>query len=53
VAGCICSLALRTSGPLEINFNGYPTWGGNDRIVGMTFARACDAGIDFVEPVCP
>jgi len=49
----IRSLALRTSGPPETTFDDYPTWGGNDRIVGMTFGRACDAGVDFVEPVCP
>jgi hypothetical protein len=47
------NLTARTSGPLEINFIYCPTWGGNDRIIGMTFARACDAGVDFVEPVCP
>ena len=49
----IRNLTLRTSGPLEVNFNYYPTWEGNDRIVGMTFARAYDAGVDFVGASLP
>ena len=47
------TLTVRTFGPLEVNFNYYPTWEGNDRIVLMTFERACAAGVDFVEPLCP
>ena len=46
-------LTVRTFGPLEVNFNYYPTWEGNDRIVLMTFERACSVGVDFVEPLCP
>jgi hypothetical protein len=49
----IRNLTVRTFGPLEVNFDYYPTWEGNDRIVVMTFARACGAGVDFVEPICP
>jgi hypothetical protein len=49
----IRNLTVRTFGPLEVNFNFYPTWEGNDRIVVMTFARACDTGVDFVEAICP
>ncbi len=47
------TLTVRTFGPLEVNFNYYPTWEGNDRIVLMTFERACSVGVDFVEPLCP
>jgi hypothetical protein len=47
------TLTVRTFGPLEVNFNYYPTWEGNDRIVLMTFERACSVGVDFVEPWCP
>lgn len=48
----IRTLTVRTFGPLEVNFDYYPTWEGNDRIVVMTFAWACAAGVDFVEPIC-
>jgi hypothetical protein len=47
------TLTVRTFGPLEVNFNYYPTWEGNDRIVLLTFERACEVGVDFVEPLCP
>jgi hypothetical protein len=47
------TLTVRTFGPLEVNFNYYPTWEGNDRIVLMTFERACAVGVDFAEPLCP
>jgi 4-amino-4-deoxy-L-arabinose transferase-like glycosyltransferase len=47
------TLTVRTFGPLEVNFNYYPTWEGNDRIVLMTFERACSVGVDFVESLCP
>jgi hypothetical protein len=49
----IRDLTVRTFGPLEVNFDYYPTWEGNDRIVVMTFAQACGAGVDFIEPICP
>ena len=49
----IRGLTVRTFGPLEANFDYYPTWEGNDRIVVMTLDRACAAGVDVVEAVCP
>ncbi|MBI3891733.1 MAG: glycosyltransferase family 39 protein [Candidatus Wallbacteria bacterium] len=38
-------LTERTFGPMEVNFNRYPTWQGNDRIVVMKTAIAREIGV--------
>lgn len=46
-------LTVRTFGPQMDNFNYYPAEYGDDQILLMTYSRACQAGVNYVKPVCP
>lgn len=46
-------LIVRSFGPQEVNFNYYPTWAGDERVLMMTLSKACAAGVGFVGPACP
>jgi hypothetical protein len=41
--------AERVFGPLEMNFDWYPTWGGEDRVVVMSLAKAKGIGLHMLE----
>ena len=45
----IWDLTITTFGPQEVNFNYYPTWEGNDRVVLMNIDRAREIGISLEE----
>jgi hypothetical protein len=40
--------AERVFGPLEMNFDWYPSWGGADRVVVMSPAKAKEIGLSFL-----
>jgi hypothetical protein len=40
--------AERVFGPLEVNFDWYPSWGGADRVVVMSLAKAKEIGLPFL-----
>jgi hypothetical protein len=47
--GNVRDLTITTFGPQEVNFNYYPTWEGNDRIILMNTDRAREIGIRIGE----
>ena len=45
----IRGLIVASFGPMEVNFNYYPNWSGNDRIILMTIDQARKAGVNLGE----
>ncbi len=41
------ALTVATFGPREVNFNYYPNWEGNDRLILMTSEAAQEAGVEY------
>ncbi len=39
----------RVFGPREVNFDWYPSWGGDDRVVVMSLAKAKEIGLPLLE----